>query len=191
MDKETCLSFGVILKGHSWQWLMRKANKINAFPSKFKTNWNRVRKQGQRKWKSFSATIRNSLGGCGHRILVVIAVQSLSRNHLLVTPWTVAHQASLPFTISKSWLKLMSTESMMPSNLSSSVTSFSSCPQSFPASRTFSSDTHLQYRNETWGLKGLHNLRSVKCVSKNFKLRLSNFKDYILNYIFSPYSTRE
>ena len=116
MDKETCLSFGVILKGHSWQWLMRKANKINAFPSKFKTNWNRVRKQGQRKWKSFSATIRNSLGGCGHRILVVIAVQSLSRNHLLVTPWTVAHQASLPFAISKSLLKLMSTESVMPSN---------------------------------------------------------------------------
>ena len=116
MAKETCLSFGVILKGHSWQWLMRKANKINAFPSKFKTNWNRVRKQGQRKWKSFSATIRNSLGGCGHRILVVIAIQSLSHNHLFVTPWTVAHQASLPFTISRSLLKLMSTESVMPSN---------------------------------------------------------------------------
>ena len=33
-----------------------------------------------------------------------------------VTPWTAALQASLPFTISQSLLKLMSIESMMPSN---------------------------------------------------------------------------
>ena len=30
------------------------------------------------------------------------------------TPWTAAHQTSLSFTISQSFLKLMSTESMMP-----------------------------------------------------------------------------
>ena len=33
-----------------------------------------------------------------------------------VTPWTAAHQASPSFTISWSWLKLMSIESVMPSN---------------------------------------------------------------------------
>ena len=33
-----------------------------------------------------------------------------------MTSWTIAHQASLPFTISQSLLKLMSTESMIPSN---------------------------------------------------------------------------
>ena len=33
-----------------------------------------------------------------------------------MTPWTAAHQASLSFTISWSLLKLMSIESMMPSN---------------------------------------------------------------------------
>ena len=33
-----------------------------------------------------------------------------------VTPWTVAHQASMSFTISQSSLKLMSIESVMPSN---------------------------------------------------------------------------
>ena len=33
-----------------------------------------------------------------------------------MTPWTAAHQASLSFTIFQSLLKLMSTESMMPSN---------------------------------------------------------------------------
>ena len=49
-----------------------------------------------------------------------------------VTPWTVAHQALPSFTISWSLLKLMSSESVMLSNISSSATPFSSCPQSFP-----------------------------------------------------------
>ena len=43
-------------------------------------------------------------------------VQSLSHVWLFSTPWTVAHQASLSFTISQNLLKLMSIESMMPSN---------------------------------------------------------------------------
>ena len=43
-------------------------------------------------------------------------VQSLRHVRLFVTPWTAAHQAFLSFTISWSLLKLMSTESMMPSN---------------------------------------------------------------------------
>ena len=50
------------------------------------------------------------------------------------TPWTPAHQASLSITISWSFLRLMSIESVMPSNYSSSVIPFSSCFQSFPAS---------------------------------------------------------
>ena len=36
--------------------------------------------------------------------------------NLFVTPWTAACQASLPFTISRSLLKLMCTESMIPFN---------------------------------------------------------------------------
>ena len=43
-------------------------------------------------------------------------VQLLSRVRLSATPWTVSHQASLSFTISQSLLKLMSTESVMPSS---------------------------------------------------------------------------
>ena len=43
-------------------------------------------------------------------------VQSLSHVQLFKTPWTAACQASLSFTISWSLLKLMSIESMMPSN---------------------------------------------------------------------------
>ena len=53
--------------------------------------------------------------------------------------WTAARQISLSFTISQSLLKLMSIESVIPSNpISSSVTLFSFCPQSFPASGSFS-----------------------------------------------------
>ena len=44
------------------------------------------------------------------------SVQSLSRVRLFATPWTAAHQVSLSVTNSWSLLKLMSIESVMPSN---------------------------------------------------------------------------
>ena len=44
------------------------------------------------------------------------SVQSLSRVRLFATPWIVARQASLPITSSRSSLKLMSIESVMPSS---------------------------------------------------------------------------
>ena len=55
----------------------------------------------------------NSEGTQSYRFVVV---QSLSRVQLFGTPWTAALQASLSFTNSQSLLKLMSTESVMPSN---------------------------------------------------------------------------
>ena len=67
----------------------------------------------------------------------VVAFQSLSRVQLFVTPWTTAGQAYLPFTISLSLLKLMSIESVMPSNHLILCHPFPSCPQSFPASGSF------------------------------------------------------
>ena len=45
-----------------------------------------------------------------------ISLQSLSHVQLFVTPWTAARQASLSITNSRSLLKLMSIESVMPSN---------------------------------------------------------------------------
>ena len=65
------------------------------------------------------------------------SVQSLSRVQLFVTPWIAACQASLSITNSRSSLRLMSMESVMPSGHSSSVIPFSSCPQSLPASESF------------------------------------------------------
>ena len=56
---------------------------------------------------------------------------------LFPTPCTAAHQDSLSFTISQSLLKLMSIESVMPSNYLILCHPFSSCLQSFPASGSF------------------------------------------------------
>ena len=57
----------------------------------------------------------------------------LSCVQLFVTSWTEACQACLTITDSRSLLKIMSIESVMPS----SVVPFSSCLQSFPPSGTF------------------------------------------------------
>ena len=46
----------------------------------------------------------------------LIVVQSFSHVQLFTTHWTAVHQASLSFTISRSLFKLMSIESVMPSN---------------------------------------------------------------------------
>ena len=44
------------------------------------------------------------------------SVQSLTHVQLFVTPWTAAHQAPLSITNSRSLLKLMSIELVMPFN---------------------------------------------------------------------------
>ena len=68
---------------------------------------------------------------------IYFAVLLFSHVWLFVTSWTAAHQASLSFTISHSLFQLISIESVMPSNISSSVVPFSSCPQFFPESGSF------------------------------------------------------
>ena len=50
------------------------------------------------------------------RIMVTLVVQLLIHVQLLVTPWSIARQASLSFTISWSPFKFVSIESVMPSN---------------------------------------------------------------------------
>ena len=67
----------------------------------------------------------------------VSSVQSLSRVQLFATPWTAAHQASLSITNSQSLPKLMSIESVMPSNHLIPCLPFSSCLQYFPTSGAF------------------------------------------------------
>ena len=66
-----------------------------------------------------------------------VVVQLWSRVWLFVTPWTVAHQASLSFTISLSLLRLMSVESLMSPNHPILCHSLLLQPQSFPAPGSF------------------------------------------------------
>ena len=65
-----------------------------------------------------------------------IGVQLLSHVQLFVTLWAEAHQAFLSFTISWSFLKLMSIELVMTSNHLILYCAFS-CLQSFPTSGSF------------------------------------------------------
>ena len=69
--------------------------------------------------------------------ILLFIVQLLSRVWLFVTPWTVACQASLSFTISQSLLKLMSIDPVTPFNHLILCCPLLSCPQSIPASRSF------------------------------------------------------
>ena len=71
---------------------------------------------------------------------MIIVIQSLSPVRLFVTPWTAAHQVSLSFTISQSLLKLMSIESVMPSNHLILCHPLLPLPSIFPSIRVFSNE---------------------------------------------------
>ena len=62
-----------------------------------------------------------------------------------VTPWTAARQASLSFTISRSFLKLMSIESVMSSN-HLVLCHLLLLPSVFPSIRVFSNKLALRIR---------------------------------------------
>ena len=65
---------------------------------------------------------------------------------LFVTPWTAPCQASLSFTISQSLLKLMSIESMMPSNHFVLCCPRLILPLIIPRTRVFSDELTLHIR---------------------------------------------
>ena len=66
-----------------------------------------------------------------------LVVQLLNHAWLFVTPWIVAHQASLSFTISQSLLERMSTESVMLSNHLILCCSLLLLPSIFPSIRVY------------------------------------------------------
>ena len=79
-------------------------------------------------------------------LYVIVVVQALSPIWLFATPWTAAHQASLSFTISLSLLKLMSIESVMPSNNFILCCPLLLLPTIFPSIRVFSNESVLCIR---------------------------------------------
>ena len=68
------------------------------------------------------------------------SVQLFSHVWLFATPWTVARQASLSITNSQSLLKLMSIESVMPSNHLILYHPLLLPPSVFPSIRVFSNE---------------------------------------------------
>jgi len=74
------------------------------------------------------------------------SVQLLSHVQLFAIPWTVAHQASLFITNSWSLLKLMSIESVMPSNHLILCCPLLHLPSLFPSIRVFSNESALHSR---------------------------------------------
>ena len=79
-------------------------------------------------------------------ILHLSSVQSLSRVWLFVTPWTEACQASLSITNSWSLLKLMSFESVMPSNHLILCHPLFLLLSIFPSIKVFSNESALPIR---------------------------------------------
>ena len=74
------------------------------------------------------------------------SVYSLSHVRLFATPWITAHQASLSITKSRSLLKLMSIESVMPSSHLIICHPLLLLPPILPSIRVFSSESTLHMR---------------------------------------------
>ena len=70
----------------------------------------------------------------------------LSRVLLFATLWTAGHQASLSFTVSQSLLRLMSIESVMPSNHLILCRPLLLLPSVFPSIRVFYSESAVHIR---------------------------------------------
>ena len=81
---------------------------------------------------------------CIYLITSEVVVQS-SHVRLFSNPWTAAHQASLSVTISRSLLKLMSIESVMPSSHLILCRPFLP-PSIFPSIRVFSKESAFPIR---------------------------------------------
>ena len=74
------------------------------------------------------------------------SVQPLSHVQLFATPWTTAHQASLSITNSWSLPKLVSFESMMPSNHLILCRPLLLLPSIFPSIRVFSNESAVHIK---------------------------------------------
>ena len=79
-------------------------------------------------------------------LCIAFVFQLLSHVRFFATSWTAAPQASLPFTISQSLLKLMSIESVMLSNHLILCHPLLLLPSIFPSIRVFSSESVLRIR---------------------------------------------
>ena len=105
------------------------------------------------------------------------SVKLLSNVQFFVTPWTAALQASLSITISRSLLKFMSIESVMPSNHLILCRPLLLLPSIFPSIRVFSNESALHMRwPKYWSL-------SLSISPSNEHPRLISFRMDWLNLL--------
>ena len=96
---------------------------------------------------SVTSDMQMTLYSTGRVTVFFSAVQLLlSHVQLFVTPWTTARQASLSITNSRSLPKLMSFESVMPSNHLILCCPLLLLPSNFPSIRVFSNESALLMR---------------------------------------------
>ena len=99
----------------------------------------------------------------------VPSVQSLCRVQFFAIPWTAAHQASLSIIKSWSLLKLMSIESVMPSNHFILCCPLLFLPSIFPRIRVFSKES-------------AHRIRWPKYCSFSFSISPSNEHSGLISF---------
>ena len=133
---------------------------------------------------SFQISLWNTLFMCNLSDILqcksnYAVIQSLSHVQLFVTPWTVACQTSLSFTISQSLLKLMSIELVILSNHLILCQQLLLLPSIFPSIRSFpmsqlstsggqsigasASASTLPMNTQGWFPLGLTGLSSLQC----------------------------
>ena len=144
-------------------WVIQKKSRISGLCIKCVLNW-------LYHTPSWSTPISQP---CIMVSFIFSSVQSLSYVWLSATPWTAALQASLSITNSRSLLKLMSIESVMPSNHLILCHPLLLPPSIFPIIRVFSSESVLCIR---W----------PKCWSFSFSISPSNEYSGLISFVLHP-----
>ena len=134
----------------------------------------------------------------------ISSVQSLSHVQLFATPWIAVCQASLSIANSRSLLKLMSIESMMPSNHLILIIPFSSHLQTFPATGSFLNELVLLIKwpkywsfsfnisssNEHSGVSSFRmdwlDLLAVKDSQESSRPQFKSINSLALRFFYSP-----
>ena len=118
-------------------------------------------------------------------ILHLSSVQSLSHVWLFATPWTAAHQASLSITNCQTLPKLMSIESVMPSNHLILCNPHLLLPSIFPSIRVYSNESALCIRwPKYWSF-------SFNISPSNWTLRTDLLLDGLVGSPCSPRDSQE
>ena len=120
------MSGSLSFRGYVGPWTMQASDKPKSRP------WHSLAEQPK--------TSHLTPSSFGHKMeaLVLTVIQSLSLFRIFATPWTTARQASLSITNSRSLLKLMAIESVMPSNHLILCCPLLLLPSIFPSIRVFS-----------------------------------------------------